>query len=45
MDIKEFEKKYCNKECECEKGLIETKDFIRCIDKMITEVKDVPNKQ
>lgn len=41
MSIEEFFKKFC-KECKenCDKGLVERKDFIRCIDRDIFVEKD-----
>ena len=46
MDLKEFLKKYC-KDCkeECDKGLIEKKEFIRCIDRDIFVKKTEENKK
>lgn len=46
MDLKEFFEKYC-KNCKeiCDKGLIERKDFFRCVDRDIFVKKTEENKK
>lgn len=46
MELKDFFKEYC-KNCKekCERGLIEKKDFIRCIDRDIFVKKENIKKQ
>lgn len=46
MNLKDFLKKYC-KDCKekCDKGLIEKKEFIRCIDRDIFVKKTEENKK
>lgn len=46
MDLKEFFKKYC-KNCKeiCDKGIVEKKEFIRCVDRDIFVKKTEENKK
>jgi hypothetical protein len=46
MNKKEFIEKHC-KICKekCEKGLMENRTFIRCVDKYITEKKENTSKK
>ena len=46
MNLKDFFKEYC-KNCKenCDKGLIERKEFIRCVDRDIFVKKTEENKK